>query len=238
MKRIRLVPIRRFAGRYVQFREESVDAVTERQNQNVGIGSCGLSTRGSPRTEGLISSRTGAPFSELSTGVTPGLQLGTSQLGSLVYQSQQGFLQVHSETRRANAQTDHIQGDLPQKNGHTRVVSDSTNCRPDTCAVSDSTTTRGYASATSPPPVKTTGEYSSDTAGLNIRATALVLETDGHSTKSKTNRSIHFSATTVRTDTAVGIGSGTTQTSLPTSNFLQQDHRRTLSHPNIKRPGL
>ena len=37
------------------------------------------------------------------------------------------------------------------------TVSDSTNCRPDTRAVSDSTTTRGYASATSPPAKKQQG---------------------------------------------------------------------------------
>ena len=70
-----------------------------------------------------------------------------------------------------------------------------------------------------PPQQKTTEEYSSDTAGPNVRATALVLETDGHSSRSTTNRSIHFSATTDRSDTAVGSGSGTTQISLPTSEL-------------------
>ena len=77
-------------------------------------------------------------------------------------------------------------------------VSDLINCRPDTQAASDSTTTRGYASTSAPPPLpaKTTGEYSSETVGPNVRATALVLETDGYSTRSKTNRSIQSSVTT------------------------------------------
>ena len=56
-----------------------------------------------------------------------------------------------------------------------------------------------------PPPAKTTGEYSSETAGPNFRATAPVLETDKHSTRAKTNWSIHFSETTVCTHTTVGI---------------------------------
>ena len=55
------------------------------------------------------------------------------------------------------------------------------------------------------PPAKTTGEYSSETAGPNVRATALVLETDEHSTRPKTNRSIHFSEITGCTHTTVGI---------------------------------
>ena len=88
----------------------------------------------------------------------------TSQLGSLVYQSQQGFLRVHSETRRATPRPTTSKATFPKKTARnlqpatgrtdTRTVSDSTNCRPDTRAVSDSTTTRGYASATSPPPAK------------------------------------------------------------------------------------
>ena len=95
----------------------------------------------------------------------PGYARGcTSRLGSFVCQSQQGFLRVHSETGRANAQANHIQGDLPKKTAgnlqpatgrtDTHAVSDLTICRPDTRSVSDSTTTRGYASATPPPPSK------------------------------------------------------------------------------------
>ena len=99
----------------------------------------------------------------LSQNYPPGLTPGASQLSSLVYQSQQGFLRIHSETWWVNAQTDHIQGNLPPKKTagnlqpatgrtDTRAVSDSTNCRSDTLAVSDSTAPRGYASAPPPPP--------------------------------------------------------------------------------------
>ena len=111
----------------------------------------------------------------------------TNQLGSLVHQSQQGFLRIHSETRRANAQTDHIQSYLPQKKRpgttgrtDTRAVSDSTIGRSDTHA-SDSTT-RGYTSATPPPPAKTTGEYSSDTARW---------ERPGHRTRPRNRRTLY-----------------------------------------------
>ena len=74
---------------------------------------------------------------------------------------QQSFLRIHLETRRANAQANRIKGNLPQKTagnskpatGRTdRSESETTARRPDTTAWSDSTTTRGYASATAPPP--------------------------------------------------------------------------------------
>ena len=97
-------------------------------------------------------------------------------------------------------------GNLQPATGRTdRAELETTDRRPDTRAESDSTTM--HRQAPPPPPAKTTGEYSSDTAGPNVRATALVLETDGHSTRSTTNRSIHFSVTSGHTDTIVGIGS-------------------------------
>ena len=91
---------------------------------------------------------------------SPGSHLGQHEL---VRSLQQSFLRIHSETRWANAQANRIKGDLPQKTvgnskpatGRTdRSESETTACRSDTTAGSDSTTTRGYVSATPPPPPK------------------------------------------------------------------------------------
>ena len=136
----------------------------------------------------------------------PGLHepTGLARLSQLVWFP----LRVHSETRRAKTQTSHIKGDLPQKTaGNLQPATGRT----DTRAVSDLTTTSGYALATSPPQQKQQGK--------TTVATTLVLETDGHSTRSMTNRSIHSSVTTVCTDTAVGIESVATHTSLPRSEL-------------------
>ena len=131
-----------------------------------GIGSCRLSTRDFPRTECSISSRTGAPSSYPSSGVTPGAaRTSWTRLSIKVSQVSSG------DTAGQRPDRQHPRRPSPKKlpGTYNRRPAGQTHRQVRHSPLYLTPPRPGGMHLPPPPPAKTTGEYSSDTAGHRTR---------------------------------------------------------------------
>ena len=130
-------------------------------------------------------------------------------------------------------------GNLQPSTGRTdtHAVSDSTNCRSDTLAVSDSITPRGYASATFPQQKQQGNTPQTRPARTFGPPHSSWKQTDTLPGLRQTGLSTFLQLLSAQIPLLV-TGPELPKHHCRHPNFLRQDHRPTLSHPNIKRPGL